>query len=91
MARFEWTLTGPEFEKKEQVVVRSDDAKRRGVPLPEAWTQTTAADVQKECVKAAAKMMALLMVETRERDAIITCQSRPQMHNCMAAPRQHDL
>ncbi len=77
MVRFEWTLTSHETVKKEEVLARSDDVKRRGVPLPEAWTQTTAADLQKECEKAAAKLMALLMVETRERGAIITCQSRP--------------
>ena len=77
IARFEWTLTTPEIDKKEEVVMRSDHAKARGVPLPDAWTQTTAADLQKECEKAAAKLMALLMVETRERGAIIACQSRP--------------
>ena len=78
MARFEWTLTcGPDVDKKEEVVVQSNNAKARGVPLPEAWTQTTAADLQKECEKAAARLMALLMVETRERGATITCKSRP--------------
>ena len=78
MARFEWTLTSPGFDKKEQVVeVRSDHVKSRGVPLPEAWTQTTPAELQKECEKAAGKMMALLMVETLERGVMITCQPHP--------------
>ena len=77
MARFEWALTGPGIDKKEQVVVRSDYVKRRRVPLPVAWTQITSADVQKECEKAAGKMMALLMVETLEWGAMITCQPHP--------------
>ena len=78
MARFEWTLSSPRVDKKEQVVeVRSDNVKSRGVPLPEAWKQTTSADLQKECEKAAGKMMALLMVETLERGVVITCQPRP--------------
>ena len=77
IARFEWTLTSTEIVKKEEVLVQSNNAKARGVPLPEAWTQTTAADLQKECEKAAAKLMSLLMVETRARGAMITCQSRP--------------
>ena len=68
---------GLEVDKKEEVVVQSDNVKRRGVPLPEAWTQTTAADLQKECEKAAVRLIALLMVETRERGATITCKSRP--------------
>ncbi len=77
MARFEWTLTSHETEKKEEVQVVNNNVKRRGVPLPEAWLQTTASDLQKECEKAAAKLMAVLMVETRERGAMITCQPRP--------------
>ena len=77
MARFEWTLTSLDATKKEEVIVASDNVKDRGVPLPEAWAQITDADLRKECEKAAAKLMAMLMFETKLRGATVTCEPRP--------------
>ncbi len=73
---FEWTLSSPTSTATERVEVWNHNVKRRGVPLPDAWTHTSAADLQKICVAASAKVMRELPAELRG-GASISCQLAP--------------
>ena len=74
---FEWVLKGPTSTATERVEVRNDSVKERGVPLPDAWTNTSIAHVHKMCAAASAKAMRDLPGELHEGGAAISCQPAP--------------
>ena len=74
MARFEWILSSPHLERKENVDVRSDNVKTQGVPLPQAWTKVTTTHVDSECSQAERRATRHIPETVMEAGASISCR-----------------
>ena len=74
---FEWTLSCPTSTATERVEVWNHHVKRRGVPLPDAWTHASMAHLQKMCAAATTKAMRELPDELHGGGATLSCQLAP--------------
>ena len=74
---FEWILSCPTSTATERVEVWNNNVKRRGVPLPDAWTHASMAHLQKMCAATTTKAMRELPDELHGGGATLSCQLAP--------------